>query len=69
MDDWHPYYEKNRYTISSFGWLQIEWLSKETALKVFQEKLSFPCNPEKMDDCNNHSGKKITLDDRMDGSN
>ena len=40
MNDWHPYYHKNRYTTSSFRWLQIKWLSKETALKVFQEKLS-----------------------------
>ena len=37
MDDWHLYYDKNKYTSSSFGWLQIQWLSKETALKVFQE--------------------------------
>ena len=27
-----PTMTKNRYTTSSFGWLQIEWLSKETAL-------------------------------------
>ena len=37
MDDCHPYYDKNRYTTSGYGSLQVEWLNKETALKVLQE--------------------------------
>ena len=48
----HPYYDKNRYTTSVYGWLQVEWLNKETALKVFQERscyqnFSVPYNPWK----------------------
>ena len=37
MDDCHPYYDKNRYTTSRYGWLPVEWLNKETAVKFFQE--------------------------------
>ena len=43
------------YTTASYGWLQVEWLNKETSFKVFQEsswyyqssycqKLSVPYN-------------------------
>ena len=68
MDDCHPYYDKNGYTTSRYGWLQAEWLNKETALKVFQESswhqhvataknyLSH-ITPEKMHGCN-HSVKE-----------
>ena len=37
MDDCHPFYDKNRYTTSKDGWLQLEWLKKYTGHKVFQE--------------------------------
>ena len=37
MDDCHPFYDKNRYTTSRDGWIQLEWLNKYTALKFFQK--------------------------------
>ena len=38
MDDWRAFNDKNRYTTTSRdGWLQLEWLNKQTFPKVFQE--------------------------------
>ena len=38
MDDCRRFDDKNRYTTTSRdGWLQLEWLNKQTFIKVFQE--------------------------------
>ena len=37
-DDCHPFNNKKQYTNTSRdGWLQLEWLDKQTFLKVFQD--------------------------------